>query len=107
MPISVLELLLDRVLVGDLGELPRLLGGLLGELDDRFDHRLHFAVGEHDRAEHLVFGQLLGLGFDHHHRVAGAGDDKVELAFGDLRLGRVEDVFAVHEADAGGRRSGP
>ena len=87
LPMSVLSLLLDRVLVGALSELPRLLGGLLGELDDRCDHLLDRAVGEHDRAEHLLFGQLLGFGFDHHHRVAGAGDDEVELAFGDLRSG--------------------
>ena len=87
LPMSVLELRLDRGLVGGWGELPRLLGGLLGELDDRVDHRLHRAVGEHDGAEHLVFRQLLGFGFDHHHRVAGAGDDQVELAFGDLRPG--------------------
>ena len=45
------------------------------------DHRLDRAVGEHDGAEHLVFGKLLGLGFDHHHGVAGAGDDEVETAF--------------------------
>ena len=49
-----------------------------------------------------VFRQLLGFGFDHHHRVAGAGDDEVEVAFGDLLLARVEDIFAVDEADAGG-----
>ena len=60
----------------------------------------HLAVGEHDGAEHLLFGQLLGFGFDHHHRVAGAGDDEVETAFGDLGLGRVEHVLAVLEADA-------
>ena len=44
-------------------------------------------VGEHDGAEHDVFGKLLGFGFDHHHRVVGAGDDEVELAFGDLLPG--------------------
>ena len=59
-------------------------------------------MGEHHGAEHLVLGQLLGLGFDHHHRVAGAGDDQVELAFGELRLARVEDVFALDETDARG-----
>ncbi len=36
------------------------------------------------RAEHDLFGKLLGFGFDHHHRVVGAGDDEVELAFLDL-----------------------
>ena len=57
-----------------------------------FWHRL---VGEHDGAEHDLFRKLLGFGFDHHHRVGRAGDDEVELAFADLLLGRVEDIFAV------------
>ena len=52
-----------------------------------FDDLLDAAMGEHDGAEHLVFRQLLGFGFDHHHRVVGAGDDQVEIAFGDLRSG--------------------
>src|SRR6185437_3651053 len=99
---EVLELLLDRRLVGRLRQLPRLLGGLLGELDDRLDHLLALAVGEHDGAEHLLLGQLLGFGFDHHHRIAGAGDDQVEVAFGDLALRRVEDILTVLEADARG-----
>ena len=91
---EVLELGLDRRLVGGGSELPRLLGGLLGELDDRVDHRLHAAVGEHDGVQHLVFRKLLGFGFDHHHGIMGAGDDQLELAVGDLLLGRVEDVLA-------------
>ena len=52
-----------------------------------FAHLLARLVGEHDGAEHDLFGQLLGFGFDHHHRIAGAGDDQVELAFGDLLPG--------------------
>ena len=31
-------------------------------------------------AEHGLLGQLLGLGLDHHDRVARAGDDEVEVA---------------------------
>jgi hypothetical protein len=60
----------------------RLLGGLLGELDDRVDHRLEAAVAEHDGAEHDVLGQLLGFRLDHQHGVGRAGDDEVELRFG-------------------------
>ena len=37
-------------------------------------------VAEHDGAEHLVLGELLGLGLDHQHGVLGAGDDQVERA---------------------------
>jgi hypothetical protein len=33
---------------------------------------------EHHGAEHLFFGQLLGFGFDHHHRVLRRGDDEIE-----------------------------
>ena len=73
---------------------------------------------EHDGAEHHLFGELLGLGFDHHHRVMGAGDDEVELTFAHLVHARVELIFAVlvadprggdraHEGDAGnGQRRG-
>ena len=59
-------------------------------------------MSEHDRAEHDVFRKLLGFGFDHHHGVVGAGDDEVEVAFLDLGVGRVEDIFAVDVADARG-----
>jgi hypothetical protein len=61
-------------------ELPGLLGGLFGEADDRLADLLASLVAEHDGAEHFLFGKLLGLGFDHHHRVGSAGDDKVEIA---------------------------
>ena len=44
------------------GRAPRLLGGLLGEPDDRVDDGLRLPVGEHHRAEHDVLGKLLGLG---------------------------------------------
>ena len=50
----------------------------------------------------MTSSELLGFGLDHHHRIRGAGDDQVELAFLDLRLGRVEDIFAVEVADARG-----
>ena len=84
---SVLELRLGLGAVVEQVELPRVLGGLFGEADDRLADLLAGFVGEHDRAEHDVFRQLLGFGFDHHHRIGGAGDDQVELAFLDLRSG--------------------
>ncbi len=58
---------------------PRVAGAGLGELDDRRDHRLEFAVTEHDGAEHDFLGELLRRGFDHQHAVGGAGDHEVEL----------------------------
>ena len=73
------HLLLERGIVGH-RELARLLRGLLGEPDDRLDHRLEMPVAEHHGAEHDVLGQLLGLRLHHQHRVLGAGDDEVEMA---------------------------
>ena len=59
-------------------------------------------VSEHHRAEHDLLGQFLGFRFHHQHGVIGAGDDEVELAFRHLVELRVEHVFVVDEADAGG-----
>ena len=82
-------------------ELARLLGGALGELDDRLDHRLEAAMAEHHGAEHVVLGQLLRLGLDHQHRVAGTGDDEIELGLLHLVEQRIEHEGAVDQADAG------
>ena len=95
------HLLFERRIVGH-GELARLLGGLLGEPDDRLDHRLEMPVAEHHGAEHDLLGQLLGFRLHHQHRVLGAGDDEIELALGHLVDLRIEHVFVVDEADAGG-----
>ena len=43
------------------------------------------AVAEQDRLGHDVLGQDLDARLDHHDRVAGAGDDEVELRLGELR----------------------
>ena len=92
--------LFQRLVVGR-DQIARFLGGLLGELDDRLDHRLEVPVSEHHRAQHDLLGQLLGFQFDHHHGVVGAGDDEVELAFRHLIDRRIEHVLVVDEADAG------
>ena len=91
--------LFQRLVVGQ-REVARLLGGLLGELDDGVDHRLEMPVAEHHGAEHHVFGQLLRFQLDHQHGVLRAGDDEVELALRHLVEHRVEHVFVVDEADA-------
>ena len=59
-------------------------------------------VAEHHGAEHDVFVELLGFRFHHQHRVGGAGDDQVELGFDHFVERRVEHIFVVDEADAGG-----
>ena len=82
-----LELLLHRGLeLGVVGllEVPGLLGADLGQIDDQVDHRLELAVAEHHRGQHGLLGELLGLGLDHHHGVARAGDDQIEVALAGL-----------------------
>ena len=93
------HLLFDALGVGG-REFARLLGGLFGELDDGLNDRLEVPVAEHHGAQHDLFGQLLGLQFDHQHGVLRAGDDQIELAFLHLVDGRVEHVFVVYEGDA-------
>src|SRR3546814_2800812 len=74
---------------------PLRLAGLGNQFIDRVDRDLHLLVAEHHRAEHHVFRQLLGFGFDHQHGVGGAGNDELELRVDQLGLGGVEQVLAV------------
>ncbi len=92
--------LLERLMIGR-RQIARFLGGLFRELDDGLDHRLEMPVAEHHGAEHDLFGQLLGLRFDHHDGVLGAGDDEIELTLRHLIERRIEHVFIVDEGDAG------
>jgi len=85
-----------------LGQRPGVLGGVLGQFDDRLDHRLECLVAEVDGAEHDLLGQFVRLGLHHQHALGGAGDHQVELGFGQLLGGRVEQVLAISIADAGG-----
>ena len=86
---------------------------VFGEVDDQVDHRLHLFVAEDDRAQHFFFGQLVGLGFHHHHGVFGAGDDQVKPLLGlhaQLRhvVHRgVQHVLAARQSRRAPRRSGP
>ena len=91
----------ERCAVG-YDKLARLFRRLLGKLDDGLDHRLEVAVAEHHGAEHDLLGQLLRFRLDHQHRVLGAGDDEIELALQHLVELRIEHIFVVDEADAGG-----
>ena len=90
-------------------EVDGVLGGVFGQFDDRLDHRLEALGREGDAAEDGGLVQLLDFGFDHHHRVVGAGDDEVHLVGLVLQLveRRVEDVLAVRCSRRGRRRSGP
>ena len=79
----------------------------LPELLLEVDERLERAMAEQDRLGHHVLGQDLGAGLDHHDRVAGAGDDQVELGLRELGVGRVDDELAVDPADADGADRAP
>ena len=54
-----LELFLGGLLGVAGSELPRILGGLFGQLDDAFADFWRWGVGEHDGAEHDVFRSSL------------------------------------------------
>ena len=58
-------------------------------------------MAKHHGSEHDLFGEFLGLGFDHQHAVHRAGDDEVELRTRQFGERRVQHVIAVDVADAG------
>ena len=103
---------LAQLLLADLGdrlgdrlfvrghEVARLLGGALGEANDRVDHRLETAMSGHHRLEHRLLGELLGLRLDHEHRVRRAGDDEVERRILHLLDRRIELQRPIDETDA-------
>ena len=56
-------------------------------------------MGKHDRTQHDVFAQLVGLGLDHHDSVGASRDNQIQSAFLDLVLGRVQHIVTVDIAD--------
>ena len=81
------------------GHFPRILGGLFGQLHNRLDDIAAGVMREHDGTQHDFFRQLIGFGFHHHHGVIGRSHHQIEVTFGNLFVGRVQDVFAIHIAD--------
>ncbi|MCY1393025.1 hypothetical protein D9M71_79120 [compost metagenome] len=101
------ELSLDGVDQGGVldrsAPVPGRLAGFGSQLGDGADDRLELVVGEQHGAQHLVFGQLVGFGFNHQHGVFGTGHDHVEAGALLLFVIRVEDVAELRvEANAGG-----
>ncbi len=88
-------------------EFKRLLGGIFGQINDQVDYRLDLLVGENNSPQHLFFGQLVSFGFNHHHGVFGACNNKVETLLGVVAqlihiLNRwVQNVFAILKANTG------
>ena len=83
-------------------QLPRLLGGMLGQFDDGVDHRLKGCMPEGHGAQKDVLGEFASLGFDHQHALGGAGDDQLQGAGLVLRHGGIEDVLAILIPNRGG-----
>ena len=83
------------------GKFARLLGGLLGQADDRLDDRLETGVAGHHRLQHGVFAELLGLQLDHQHGVRGPCHDQIEGRVLHLFDRRIDPDFALDDADTG------
>ena len=73
---------------------------MLSKLDDGLDDFLTRVMRKQDGTQHDFFRKLIGFGFHHHHGVIGRGNDEVEVAFGNLRVGWVQDIFAVQVTHA-------
>ena len=82
---------------------PLRLADLLGQVDLHLAELLDLAVGELERLEEDVLGDLLRAGLDHRQAVHRADDDQVERALArGVRQRRVDDQRAVDPADAHG-----
>ena len=103
---TVADRRLDRadqgVVLGGGLPVPLRLAGFGNEFVDRVDRDLHLLVTEHHRAQHHVFGQFAGFGFDHQHGVLRAGDDEFQIAVDQFGRAWIEDVLAVLVTDLGG-----
>ena len=76
------------------------LAGRGDELVLELDRLLELAVAVGDGIGHDRLRQDLGAGLHHHDRLAGAGHDEVELALGELAVGRIGDELAADATDA-------
>ena len=81
-------------------DLDLLLARFLRQRVDAGDDLLDRGVRVLERLDHLLFGDFLRAGFDHHDRVLAARDDQIEPAAAALLEGRVDQELAVDQADA-------
>ena len=57
------------------------------------------SVGELDRLEHLIFGDLMAKAFDHHHFAIVCRNDHIQIAFLELAHGWEWNEFAIGSPD--------
>ena len=80
--------------------------GVFGQVNDQVQNALDLLMGKGDGAQHFLFGQLVGLRFDHHDRALGACNHKIQTLIGVIAQilhvvdFRVQDVFSVGVSDA-------
>ncbi len=79
----------------------RLFGCFFGQINDQVENALELFVTELHGAKHDVFGQLGCFGFNHHHAIAGTGNNQIQIAFLDRFGRRVEQVFTILVTNAG------
>ena len=82
--------------------LPTRLANFSGKFLDRGNRCLHFLVPEEHGAQHLVFCQALGFGFNHQNRVFSTGNHHVQQGGFQFFKGRVQEVATlIGVCDAG------
>ncbi len=81
---------------------PLRLAAVAHQVVDRIDGDLHLLMAVHHGAQHHLFRQLVGFGFDHQHGTLGAGNHQVQVRMRQLRAVRVQQVLAVLVTHAGG-----
>ena len=77
------------------------LSALCSDLTNPLDDLLILLVSHVNIADHILFRDLIGAGFDHDHLISGRSDGQAQIAEVPLLLAGVDDHFAVHKADLG------
>ena len=80
---------------------PQRLSGFAHQLVNGVDGDLALVVAKHHGAQHHVFGQLVGFGFDHQNGAFSAGNDQIQRAALARGGAGVQHVFAVNITHAG------
>ena len=76
------------------------LANRLSQFQLSIDQGLHGIVSKAERLVHRVFIHLTGTSLDHQQGFFGTGHPQVQLRFIQLVVGRVDDEFAIDQADA-------